>query len=139
MAELTVRNLKKADEITRKLGETPTLESAAAAYKVPVSSAGADSTITFTSQIINGVGQEPKLIGAAFNKANQTKVSEPIMGANGVYVLKVNSLGNKAANAPVVAAMQASEKTKTMVQTTYSFFESLKKMADIKDNRSKIY
>lgn len=139
MAELTVRNLKKADEITRKLGETPTLESAAAAYKVPVSSAGADSAITFTSQIINGVGQEPKLIGAAFNKANQTKVSEPIMGANGVYVLKVNSLGNKAANAPVVAAMHASEKTKTMVQTTYSFFESLKKMADIKDNRSKIY
>ena len=139
MAELTVRNLKKADEITKKLGATPTLESAAAAYKVPVSSAGADSTITFTSQIINGVGQEPKLIGAAFNKANQTKVSEPIMGANGVYVLKVNSLGNKAANAPVVAAMQASEKTKTMVQTTYSFFESLKKIADIKDNRSKIY
>ena len=139
MAELTVRNLKKADEITKKLGAAPTLESAAAAYKVPVSSAGADSTITFTSQIINGVGQEPKLIGAAFNKANQTKVSEPIMGANGVYVLKVNSLGNKAANAPVVAAMQASEKTKTMVQTTYSFFESLKKIADIKDNRSKIY
>lgn len=139
MVEQTVRNLKKADEIGKKLGATPTLESAAAAYKVSVSSAGADSTITFASQIINGVGQEPKLIGASFNKANQTKASELINGANGVYILKVNSLGNKAAIDPALMAMLASEKTKTMVQTTYSFFESLKKMADIKDNRSKIY
>ncbi|MBC7626974.1 peptidylprolyl isomerase [Ferruginibacter sp.] len=139
MVEQTVRNLKKADEIGKKLGATPTLESAAAAYKVSVSSAGADSTITFASQIINGVGQEPKLIGASFNKANQTKASELINGANGVYILKVNSLGNKAAIDPALMSMLASEKTKTMVQTTYSFFESLKKMADIKDNRSKIY
>jgi peptidyl-prolyl cis-trans isomerase D len=74
MVELTVRNKKKAEEISKKLGATPTLESAAAAYNVQIGSAGADSTITFSAQIINGVGQEPKVIGAAFNKAFQTKV-----------------------------------------------------------------
>jgi peptidyl-prolyl cis-trans isomerase D len=139
MVEQTVRNLKKADEIIKKLGSSPTLDAAAAAYKVQVNTAGADSTITFSSQIINGIGQEPKLIGAAFNKANQTKASEPIAGTNGVYVIKVNSIGNKAAVAPELASTLVAEKTRTMVQTTYSFFESLKKIADIKDNRSKIF
>jgi peptidyl-prolyl cis-trans isomerase D len=139
MVEQTVRNLKKAEEITKKLAASSTLEAAATAYNVQVNTAGADSSITFASQIINGIGQEPKIIGAAFNKANQSKVSEPIAGTNGVYVLKVNSVGNKAAATSDVASTQVADKTRMMVQTTYSFFESLKKTADIKDNRSKIY
>jgi len=139
MVELMIRNLKKADEIISKLGATPTLESAATAYKISVSTAGADSALTFNAQIINGVGQEPKVIGASFNKANLNKVSEPIAGNNGVYLLKVNSVANKAADAPEVASAQALDKIRTMVQTTYSFFESLKKLATVKDNRSKIF
>ena len=139
MVELTVRNIKKAENITKKLSTAATLEAAAASYSVPVGSAGADSTLTFGAQIINGVGQEPKIIGAAFNKAYQTKMSEPIVGTNGVYLIKVNSVGNKPTDTPEVVAATAKEKTTAMVQTTYSFFESLKKLADIKDNRSKIF
>lgn len=139
MVELTVRNLKKAEEITKKLASTTTLDAAAAVYKVPVGTAGEDSSLTFIAQIINGVGQEPKVIGASFDKAYQTKISEPIAGTNGVYVIKVITVGTKPAETPELLAMQVSEKTKTMVQTTYSFFESLKKAADIKDDRSKIY
>ena len=139
MVEYLVRNQKKADEITKKLSSATTLEAAAAAYNVQIGAAGADSMLTYNAQIINGVGQEPKVIGAAFNKAYQTKVSEPIAGNNGVFVIKVNSVGSKTADAPEVAAAQAAEKTKTMVQNTYSFFESLKKGADIKDNRSKVF
>ena len=139
MVELTVRNIKKAENITKKLSTAATLEAAAASYSVPVGSAGADSTLTFGAQIINGVGQEPKIIGAAFNKAYQTKMSEPIVGTNGVYLIKVSSVGNKTTDTPEVIAATAKEKTTAMVQTTYSFFESLKKLADIKDNRSKIF
>ena len=139
MVELTVRNLKKAENITKKLSTAATLEAAAASYSVPVGSAGADSTLIFGAQIINGVGQEPKIIGAAFNKAYQTKMSEPIVGTNGVYLIKVKSVGNKTTDIPEVLAATAKEKTASMVQTTYSFFESLKKLADIKDNRSKIF
>ena len=139
MVEYLVRNQKKADEITKKLSSTTTLEAAAAAYNVQIGAAGADSMLTYNAQIINGIGQEPKVIGAAFNKAYQSKVSEPIAGNNGVFIIKVNSVGNKTADAPEVAAAQAAEKTKTMVQNTYSFFESLKKGADIKDNRSKVF
>ena len=139
MVEFTVRNQKKADEIIKKLGTTSTLEAAAAMYKLQVGAAGADSTLTYSAQIINGIGQEPKIIGAAFNKANQAKASEPIAGNNGVFIIKVNNVGNKVADAPELAAAQAAEKTKMMVQNTYSFFESLKKGADIKDNRSKVF
>jgi peptidyl-prolyl cis-trans isomerase D len=100
MVELTIRNVKKADQIAKKLGTTPTLEAAAAAYNVQVGTAGTDSTLTMNAQIINGIGNEPKLIGAAFNKAFQSKPSEPITGNNGVYVMKVNSIAKKTADSP---------------------------------------
>jgi peptidyl-prolyl cis-trans isomerase D len=138
MVEFIIRNLKKAEAINLKLGKTPTLESAAAAYGGQISTSGADSSLIFAAQIVNGIGQEPKLIGAAFNKANQAKVSEPIAGNNGVYVIKVNSIGTKPADAPELIAQQIADKGKVMMQqTSYGWFEALKKLATIKDYRSK--
>ena len=61
---------------------------------------GADSTLTFDAQIINGIGNEPKVAGAAFDKDYQTKVSPPIAGNTGVFVIKVNSVSAKAPVAP---------------------------------------
>ena len=139
MVELTVRIEKKAAEINTKLTAASSLEAAAKSFNVLVGTTGADSTLTFNAQIINGIGLEPKIIGAAFNKAYQTKLSEPIAGNNGVYVIKVNSIGNKTAETPEIVAAQIADKTRTMMQTTYSFFESLKKVATIKDSRSKIF
>lgn len=137
MVELTVRNLKKAEMITKKLTPTPTLESAAAAYNLQIGTAGADSSLSFSSQIINGVGNEPKVIGASYNKAFQAKVSEPITGTNGVYVIKINSIGNKPIDTPEMLAQQADQRTKGLLQQGSGWFESLKKTANIKDNRSK--
>ncbi len=137
MVEITIRNLKKGELITKKLTATPTLESAAAAYHVQIGTAGADSTLTFNSQIINGVGNEPKVIGASFNKTFQSKVSEPITGTNGVYVIKINGIGNKPADTPESLAQQADQHTKGLLQQMSGWFESLKKTATIKDNRSK--
>ena len=140
MVELTIKNIKKAAEISKKLGATPTLESAAATYSVQVAVAGADSSITFGSQIINGVGQEPKLVGAAFNKSYLAKVSEPITGTNGVYILKVNSTGNKPADTPESIAQKTEQRNKSLMQQiAYGWFKSLKETADIKDTRSKLF
>ena len=140
MVEPLVRNQKKAEQIKTKLGASPTLEAAAAAYSVQVQAAGADSSITFTSQLINGVGAEPKVIGAAFNKANQTKASEPIAANMGVFLVKVNALGTKPAGTPEEQAKTLQSRTRTLAQQISSqFYESLRNMADIKDERSKIY
>jgi peptidyl-prolyl cis-trans isomerase D len=138
--EAIVRNIKKADAITKKLGTTPTLESAAAAYGKSIETAGADSSLTFNSQIVNGVGQEPKLIGASFNKAYQTAVSAPIVGLNGVYVIKISSLGTKSQDTPEVLAQKDADNEKNLMQQkSYGWFDALKKTATIKDERSKIY
>ncbi len=137
MVELTIRNLKKAEEITKKLTATPTLESAAAVYKVQIGTVGADSTLTYSSQIINGVGNEPKVIGASFNKAFQAKASEPIAGTNGVYVIKVTNIGNKTSDTPEMLAQMTDQRTRSLQQQLSGWFESLKKTATIKDNRSK--
>lgn len=140
MAENAIKDEKKGAEITKKLGANPTLESAAAAYQKQVLMAGADSTITFNTQVINGIGNEPKLVGAAFNAANQTKVSAPIVGKTGVYVIKVNSISDKTADTPEAAAALRTERVNALRnQSAGNWFEGLKKQATIKDSRSKIY
>lgn len=138
MVEVIVRNDKKAEIIKKKLGTT--LESAAAAFPdVQVLTLGQDSSITFNSPYINTVGNEPKVTGAIFNKANQTKVSDPIVGENGVYVLKVNSIGNKPTPATPTLEEKVKSRTQQLARQIFGFFEYLKKAADIKDERSKLF
>ena len=95
MVESTIRNIKKADEIKKKLNNPPTLEAAAKVYNLQVLNSGADSTLTFDAQLINGIGNEPKVAGASFNKSYQAKVSPPIAGNTGVFVIKVNKVSAK--------------------------------------------
>jgi peptidyl-prolyl cis-trans isomerase D len=135
--EVIIRNKKKADIIKKKLGSNPTLESASAAYGKSIQNAGADSTLTYTSQIINGVGMEAKVIGASFNKSFQSKVSPCIEGNSGVYLIKVNSIQNKPAESPETVAANASSKLGSIRGQMNGWYEGLKKQADIEDNRSK--
>jgi len=140
MVEAAVRNQKKAAVIVAKLGASPTLESAAAAYNKQVEIAGADSTLTFNSQVVANAWAEPKVIGACFNKDNQTKVSAPIEGGSGVFLVKVNSIGIKAANTPEAEAQQKTQQTSALRnQAAAGWFEGLKNQATIQDNRSKYY
>ncbi|MBC7866815.1 MAG: peptidylprolyl isomerase, partial [Gloeobacteraceae cyanobacterium ES-bin-316] len=138
-AEAIIRKEKKAAMIKTKLGASPTLEAAAAAYGKQVAQAGADSSITFSTAIINGVGDEPKMLGAAFNKAYQAKPTVPFAGKNAVYVLKVNSIKTKPADAPEMLAQQRSNRISALRSQTNNWFEGLRKQADIKDKRSKIF
>ena len=137
--EAIIRNNKKADIIKKKIGSNPTLESVASAYGKQIQGAGADSTITFNSQIINGVGMESKVIGAAFNKDYQSKVSPLIDGTTGVFIVKVNSIQNKPAETPEQVNARATSKIGNIRSQTNSWYEGLRKQADIVDERSKHY
>src|ERR1035437_7897882 len=140
LVESLVRNKKKADEIRKKLGKNSSQEAAAAAYQKQVLTTGADSTLTFNAVIINGVGNEPKVAGAAFNKDYQTKVSPPIAGNTGVFVIKVNSISTKPPIPLAVAQQQKNMKQNQLMQSALGkSFEALKKKADIKDKRSKFF
>lgn len=140
MAENAVREEKKAAEIIKALGANPTLETAAAKYGKEILTAGQDSSVTFKSQIINAVGNEPKLIGALFNKANLNKVAAPVAGKAGVFVFKVNSISEKAADPNEDKAQVRIQQTTALRNSAVSnWFEGLRKKATIKDNRSKFF
>lgn len=140
LAATAVMEEKKGEMIIKALGANPTLESAAAKYNKEVLTAGEDSSITFKAQIINAIGNEPKLIGTIFNKSNLGKVAAPVAGRSGVFVVKVNSIGDKAAD-PYENAIQNRIQQTTALRTSAvsNWFEGLRKKATIKDNRSKFF
>ncbi len=140
IVESILRNKKKADEIIKKLNNPASLEAAAATYKQQVLNTGADSTLTFDAQLINGVGNEPKVAGAAFNRAYQSKISPPIEGNTGVFVIKVFNISDKTPLAKEAAEQQKNSEKNQLVQGALGqSFNSLKKMATIKDYRSKFF
>lgn len=139
LAENSIREEKKAEQIISGLGANPTLEGASAKYAKEIKIAGADSSITFKSQMIDSIGFEPKLVGAIFNKANLNKVS-PVAGKTGVFVFKVNGTGEKAADPNEdKAQMRLQQTTALRNQAVSNWFEGLRKKATIKDNRSKFF
>ncbi|MEO9070524.1 MAG: SurA N-terminal domain-containing protein [Ginsengibacter sp.] len=140
MVEGIIRNMKKADEIKKKLNNPSSLEAAAAPYHLQVLTSGADSTLTFNAEIINGIGAEPRVAGAAFDKEYQTKVSPPFPGNSGVFVIKVNSISLKVQVFPQLLKLQENEELNKEVQSALNqSFGALKKIADIKDDRSKFF
>lgn len=140
LVESIIRNKKKGDEIVKKLNNPTTLDAAAKSYNQQVLNTGADSTLTFDAQLINGVGNEPKVAGASFDKDFQTKVSPPIEGNTGVFVIKVNSIGAKAAPTQAMLDQQkTAEQNREQQAAIGQSFTALKKTANIKDYRSKFF
>jgi peptidyl-prolyl cis-trans isomerase D len=139
MAEAAVRNQKKGEMIAAKLATATTLEAAATAYNKQVAQAGADSSITMNGSIIQGLGQEPKIIGAAFNKEYLTKASTPIVGTSAVYVIKVNAIQPTVEQTQEKKAAQKITRIQAIRQKAGNWFEALRKQANITDNRSKFF
>lgn len=140
LAENSIKEEKKGEIIIKNLGANVTLETAASKYSKEILNAGADSSLTFKTQIINSIGNEPKLIGAIFNKANLNKVADPLAGKTGVYVFKVNSVAEKAKDPNENISQYRTEQTTALRnQAVTNWFEGLRKKASVTDNRSKFF
>lgn len=132
-------NLKKSEEIKKKIGDATTLQDVASKFDLEVLHAGEDSTLTFGSFFINGIGNEPKVIGAAFNKDYQKKISPAIPGNTGTFVIKVDKTGKLPQQSEMVQQQQMMMSGQEMRMATQESFAGLRKIAKIKDNRSKFY
>lgn len=136
MVEPLLRNHKKAEVIGKKIGTANTLEAVAAALGgKPIEVA---DSIRFSGASASVISSELKVVGAAFNAANNGKVSQPIAGNSGVYVIKINNL---AATAVLDANVQE-QRTNNYIQSKMrgvNPIAALREAADIKDDRSKIY
>jgi len=128
-----IRDKKKAEKIKATIKGT-TLDAIAANANAIVQRA---DSIGFNFAMITGLGNEPKLVGAAFNKALLNKVSEPIFANTGVYTISVNGISAKQAQQdPLFFKDELLERTRSVMFRSIS---SLKKVAKIEDNRSKLY
>ena len=131
--EVIIRDQKKAETIKSKL-KGATLEAIATAAGATVLQA---DSLSYTSTNISGLGNEPKLVGASFNKALLNKVSAPIAGNSGVFVISVSNLGAIAAPGDLAAFKEQYQGR--LSNTILNSVLALKKTAKIQDNRAKLY
>ncbi len=135
--ESVVRNEKKAQIIIKTKIKGSTLDEVAKNAGTGVQQA---DSISFQSPAIPNVGFEPKVLGASFNKSLTTKMSDPIAGNSGVFVLKSNGVAALASSG--VSVEQVQENLKQMLQRQQGnggVFDALRKSATISDNRSDFY
>ena len=131
--EGVIRDKKKA-ELIKQTFKGNSLEAYAAAAKSTILTA---DSLNFNYSMIPGIGNEPKVIGAAFNKSLVNKVSEPFAANAGVFVISVNSVGAKQAQQdPVVFQDELLQRTRSIFFRTS---QGLRKAAKIEDNRFKVY
>lgn len=125
--EPILKNKKKTEKIIANLKGT-SLSAIATANKTTVQNA-AGISVESPSLV---TGYEPKVVGKAFSSA-VNKVSEPIEGSTGVYVVVTKSV----AKAPVVKSYkeQVSALNQEVGQAVGRAFQALKEKAEIDDYR----
>ncbi|KAA1243074.1 peptidylprolyl isomerase [Aquimarina sp. RZ0] len=124
---------KKAEMLKSKISGS-TLDDIAKNQSQTVKTA---SALNMKTPTISGAGNEPKLVGAAF--ALETgKISEPIVGNNGVYVIEV--VKKTPADGLDTYMSYAAQESKSKASTVNSgVFNALKEAAEIEDKRASFY
>jgi len=134
LVEGLIRNDKKAKIIIETKMKGSSLEEIA---KSSGSSILRADSLSFGSGFINGVGNEPKIVGAAFNKAVQGKVADLIAGSSGVFAVKGETVAAKPSDALPETVKQALIQNRKMA--IYRSIEALRKAATVKDYRFSFY
>ena len=135
--DMAIRREKKAAIIAEQLlaatKNTSSFTDLAANLNLPVETA---SAITFSAFSIPGAGIEPQLIAAAAS-LSEGKISQPVEGSNGVFLLIVKQI--------VEPEETGVEQAKERLGITYSnrstqeSAQALRKAANIEDWRSNFY
>ena len=138
LATLTVtpilKNQKKAEIIISENKKYTTLEDLSASNNLEIINVSALNQIT---PVVSQAGFEPKLVGTAFGlEIGQT--SNLIEGETGVYLVKLNSL-NSVEEIESYSAFENQLTTKLRTNLDFNIVQSLKKSADVVDNRSDYY
>ncbi len=135
--EPTVLNNKKADmliaELKKDVAAKSDLFAIAGKYGVEVDTL---TGISFASFSLPGLGIEPNVNAVAAN-IEINKISDPIKGNNGIYILKVYN----ATKAPEKTDFSAEQLgvMRNQASQVYKIFEAVEKMAEISDYRAKYF
>lgn len=134
-SELELELLKqKRGEILKGKISGSDLQAIASQFETEVDTV---SNITFSSASIPSIGNEPKVIATAYGM-NEGAVSQPIIGNNGVYVVKVISKTPKPGTSSVALTkniMTNSVRSQAMLK----LMDALRNKAKINDGRSRFF
>ena len=135
--ELAVVKQKKADYLSKKAADAiegkTDFEAVAAQLNTSVRNA---SNINFNSFSVPGLGAEPAVVGTVAS-LDANKISKPIAGNNGVYIVKVTSVNQGTDQG--FETEQARLAQSLNFRATSQAFEAQRKKADIVDKRAKFY
>ncbi|MGI8950379.1 MAG: peptidylprolyl isomerase [Chitinophagaceae bacterium] len=126
-------NEKKAKQIIATKLKGSTLEAVAQSAGTTVQKA---DSISFAQPFIPNIGNEPKVVGAAFNKSLQNKISAPMAGNSGVFVLQG---ANISAKASFESDVSKELEYQLRSQISQASLTALRNAADIEDDRSTFY
>ena len=136
--ELQVRKEKKAEKLAEQINKAKSgvsnIQDLGLKLNVPVEVANG---ISFSTYSLPSSGIEPKVIAAGTN-FGKSKISEPINGNNGVYVLYVSNITNAPLSKDYADSKQRMGYT-FQTRASYDSYNSLRKLAKIVDNRAKFY
>lgn len=127
---------KKATQIKSKIGNNRDLGAIATSFGQTVLRA---DSVSFSSPFINGIGNEPKVLGVLFNVANKGKVTDPISANSGIFIVKPELVYMKASQSLDYAAKRQQVEQSIKGSVSYRASDSFRKAADIEDNRIKFY
>ena len=128
-----ILNDKKAEQIIAKI-KSASANSLEDYAKALVASVDTTRFVNFGMGSISGIGMEPKLEALA-PVMDENKISEPIKGNNGVYLIKVY---NKTTSSAEFDAKMEKEKLQRNSRFM-NYLQVLKDKAKIEDNRSFFY
>jgi len=130
--EPKLKNQKKAEKIIAKM-KGSSLEEIAKANASAVKTA---TDLTIENAVLEGVGQEQKVVGTAL-AIGTNKVSAPIEGISGVYVVRTKAV----TKAPAIKVYKdyTAKLSAQNASAPGRILGALKEEADIKDNRKMFY
>jgi peptidyl-prolyl cis-trans isomerase D len=135
--KVKVKENKKAEKLAEKMkkaaSQKGSLDAVASELGLQLQTA---SNITYSSFNIRGAGAEPKLVGTAL-AMEPNKISAPVKGENGVYLIEVTS---RQENNNISPDMIKQREIQGLTRTaTYEVYNALKEAAEIQDKRYKFY
>lgn len=132
--EPAVRNKVKARMLKEKFAGASSVDQAA---KKAGSTVTPVQNVVFANPVIPGVGMESRVVGTVFG-LQPSKVSKPIEGEQGVYVVSVNKFTEPA---PLTNVYKQKQQMNQMLDQRIQgeTFQALREKADVKDYRVRFF
>jgi len=133
--ETEVRNRKKAEILKGKLKNAGSLDGLAAEWSVDVDTA---MSATMLQPFLPTGGNEPRVVGTAFG-LGKGKVSAPIVGNSGIYVLQVTTDIPELPMPPDFTMFRRQANSSAVASIRMNLVNNWKQKAEVQDNRGKFF